>query len=87
MPIPNAISFTFSPNPASALLALNITSKKETVLLTIASDNGKIMVEKRLFTNKGPYHQQFDISKFPTGIYHIHLQAGNDHVSGKFLKE
>jgi hypothetical protein len=87
VPISNAISFTLSPNPVSALLDLNIVSKKEKLLLSITNSNGTVMVAKTLFINKGTCHHQLDISKFPPGYCYIHLQSGNELASGKFLKD
>jgi hypothetical protein len=85
--MPNALSFRLSPNPVSALLNLNVVSKRQTVLLSITNSNGNVMVEKKLFINKGIYHEGLDISKFPRGLYYVYLQSGNDITSGKFLKE
>lgn len=72
------------PNPADNVLNLDIsTSIQEDINVTIYNTVGKIMFKEVLSQNK----TSIDISQLARGVYFIDLQAGDQVVTEKFIKQ
>lgn len=81
----SAMSFTVSPNPASSFLNVHLPAK--TTSLRIVNGAGTVVLEKNISKNKDEHNTQLDISKLASGLYYVHVKAGNDVIIKKFVKE
>lgn len=70
------------PNPTSTILNINPISEIGESKIRIFNSNGTLIETK--FINTYPY--QFDVKKYPSGIYTIHLTNRKEEYSIRFIK-
>lgn len=70
------------PNPTSTILNINPTSEIGESKIRMFNSNGTL-IETRLI-NTYPY--QFEVKKYPSGIYTLHLTNGKQEYSMRFIK-
>jgi hypothetical protein len=67
------------PNPANDILYFDKSITKATA--TIYSSEGRMMLQKNLNNNQIP------IQNLPNGLYHLHLQVGEQSFHAAFVKQ
>jgi len=81
-------NFSIFPNPANDRLTVHLLLEKpEPVIITVLNSTGQQMVLLADDQPKaGDYRTEFDISKWPAGVYWCRMQAGQANISQKFIK-
>ena len=75
-----------SPNPTSGMVNYDfVTAKNSTLNFALTDLFGKKVFEKAFSTSAGKFHQSFDFSSLPSGMYFITLNSGLDSRTEKLI--
>jgi hypothetical protein len=78
----NNVAFNISPNPNSGIFSFN-ANNASIKAIKILDGIGKVIVSK----SSEELNQTIDISKYPSGIYYLHVLHANTVSMMKFVKE
>jgi hypothetical protein len=76
------------PNPVNTWLTIRYNaSAKQEVTAYIYNTSGLLVLEKHQEANSGnENYLPLNVENLPTGVYIYSLKAGNQHITGKFIK-
>ncbi len=78
---------SMSPNPASTVLNLTLSSEeKGDVMMTVSDAMGRRVIEKNILLEKGLNTTQVGLEKLQNGYYYISMNNGKEIITEKFLK-
>lgn len=76
------------PNPTSGPVRCNIWSEEAiTVTFQLYNVMGQLLMEETVQTTSEMYHQAFDWTSLPAGMYLLTVRKENEHISYKILKQ
>ncbi len=75
--------FSLYPNPASDFITLEISGNHINSNVDVLNIHGQVIKSFRINTNR----KQLDVSNFSDGIYLVILQADDNHILKKFVKQ
>ncbi|MNX28774.1 F5/8 type C domain protein [compost metagenome] len=78
-------AFVMYPNPASNYIQLSIPEKLDNKVITIYSDSGTLLLDKKLDADVN--ESQIDISQFKRGIYILNFKSDQKSWSKKLIKQ
>jgi hypothetical protein len=61
------------PNPSTGQITIEMTTEKDEMIMEVVTLNGKIMLQKRVFSSGGRINETIDLSNQPKGIYMIRM--------------
>ena len=74
------------PNPANDHFNMNFISKEpKDYQLTITDSKGSKIFEKQLNNFEGNFNEDFDLSKYESGLYFFNLRTGEELISKKIV--
>ncbi|MBA3649868.1 MAG: T9SS type A sorting domain-containing protein [Chitinophagales bacterium] len=76
-----------SPNPSSGQINLDIKSHENSLNIEVVNYAGQIVLNSNIVQENEDFHEQFDISVLPSGIYCIVIKSGSEMTSAKFVKQ
>ncbi len=81
-------SMIVMPNPTHDLLSISFPANADKCTLTLFSTVGQVVSRNTLNTQVGrKFSQQIDLSQFPTGIYLLKIESGNQAFIRRIVKE
>ncbi len=61
------------PNPSSGQITIEMRTEKHELLMEVITINGKMMLQKKVFSEGGRINETLDLSNLPKGIYMIRM--------------
>jgi len=78
------IGFTLSPNPASQMINLELSSAERlTVQIELINQLGQIMTRSQTELFAGQNQHMINVSDYPQGIYFVNVTSGNKIATKK----
>ena len=75
------------PNPTSDIVNIKFEGEKAPLTISLVSLDGKQMYTKTIDNFDGNYNGQLDLSKYPAGVYFVHLQQNEKQLSKQVVVE
>lgn len=75
------------PNPTPDFVNIKFEGKKAPLTINIIGLNGQMMYTKSIQNFEGNYSDQLDLSKYPSGIYLIHLTQADQQMTQQVVVE
>lgn len=78
----------YFPNPTSDIVQIKAelaSAQKATIRLL--NEKGQVIEAQASPTKSQKHEWQFDTSKWPSGIYHISVEANGERITGKLIKQ
>lgn len=75
------------PNPTADFVTLKFEGQKAPLTINIIGLNGQTMYTKNIQNFDGNYNGQLDLSKYPSGVYLIHLTQADQQMTQQVVVE
>ena len=75
------------PNPTPDFVNIRFEGKKSPLTINIMGLNGQMMYTKSIQSFEGNYSDQLDLSKYPSGVYLIHLTQADQQMTQQVVVE
>jgi S1-C subfamily serine protease len=75
------------PNPTPDFVNIKFEGKKAPLTINIIGLNGQMMYTKNIQNFEGNYSDQLDLSKYPSGVYLIHLTQADQQMTQQVVVE
>jgi hypothetical protein len=79
------VGITVAPNPTNSFVNLKLNYTSESTTYTIINQNGKQVEQKPISNNSNEL--RIDFSAYPSGVYFITINCGNDVKTYKVVRE
>jgi acetaldehyde dehydrogenase (acetylating) len=74
------------PNPTSDMLTVQFDANQETEVQVFVTDfTGKVVSTMQMDVAQGRQQTELNVSNMPAGFYFVHMIAGKDRISKKFV--
>ncbi|BDS14083.1 PDZ domain-containing protein [Aureispira anguillae] len=75
------------PNPTADFVNIKFKGQKAPLTIHVISLDGKEMYTQTIQNFEGNYNDQLDVSKYPSGIYIIHLTQNEEQITQQIIVE